>query len=60
MESDMSCRCGAPLIQEGNKMVCIHHCGYEREIVKPVPTQAELLKRIKELESLLRTHGIEF
>lgn len=51
----MSCRCGAPLIQEHDKMVCSHHCGYEREILKVVPTQAELLKENTELKAHIVT-----
>lgn len=67
MEIDMACKCGAPLIIKGNKLVCSANCGYEREIIKPVPSQAELLKeneqlkqRILELETLLRMHRIVF
>jgi len=60
METDMSCKCGHPLIVKGTKLVCSANCGYEREIVKPVPSQGELLKRITELETLLRKHRIQF
>ena len=53
MENDVACRCGAPLVQEGNKMVCSRHCGYEREIIKPVLTQAELLQENERLKETI-------
>ena len=61
IEVDMACpKCSHPLIIKGNKLVCSSNCGYEREIVKPVPSQSELLKRVAELETLLRKHRIVF
>ena len=51
MENDMACRCGAPLVQEGNKMVCSRRCGHEREIIKPVKSQTDLLKEIEQLKA---------
>ena len=56
----MSCKCGHPLIVKGTKLVCSANCGYEREIVKPIPSQSELLKRVAELEHILRKHQIDF
>ena len=61
-EYDMACpKCDHPLKVEGTKLVCsAPNCSYEREFIKQVPTQAELLKRIEELESILRQHRIAF
>lgn len=63
----MQCRCGHSLIVKGTKLVCVANCGYEREVIKPVLSQGDLLKdneqlkkRIIELESLLRLHRIDF
>lgn len=58
----MACpKCEHPLIIKGNKLVCsASNCPYEREFVKPVLSQAELLKRVAELESILRKHRIAF
>ena len=39
------------MIKEDNKMVCSRHCGHEREIVKPVKSQTELLKEIEQLKA---------
>ena len=50
METNMACPCGAPLVQEGDKLVCAHHCGYEKLIIKPVPSQAELLKELEAIK----------
>jgi len=61
MEVDMACpKCEHPLIVKGTKLVCSANCGYEREFIKPVPRQSELLKRVEYLESILRTHRIQF
>ena len=60
-EYDMACpKCEHPLKVEGTKLVCSANCGYEREFIKPVPSQSELLKRIEQLENLLKRHRIQF
>lgn len=57
----MACpKCEHPLIVKETKLVCSANCGYEREFVKPVPSQGELLKRIEQLEGILRKHRIQF
>ena len=60
-EYDMACpKCDHPLKVEGTKLVCSANCGYEREFIKPVLSQDQLLKRVAELEALLRKHRIDF
>ena len=46
----MACRCNASMIREGNYMVCSQGCGYKRELIQRVPTQAELLEEKRRLE----------
>lgn len=56
----MACpKCDHPLKVEGMKLVCVANCGYEREFIKPAPSQGDLLKRIEHLESILRKHGVD-
>lgn len=54
-------KCSVELRIKGIYWVCKNpYCNYQREAVKPVLSQGELLKRVKELEALLTQHRIDF
>ena len=55
-------KCSGVLRIKGTQWVCSNnpYCNYWREAVKPVLSQADLLKRVKELETLLTLHRIEY
>jgi len=56
IEDNMECpKCSGVLRQREGHWVCSSnpYCNYQREIIKPVPSQAELLIKVKELEELV-------
>ncbi|KKM93252.1 hypothetical protein LCGC14_1210250 [marine sediment metagenome] len=61
-------KCQGTMRIKGALWVCTNNpwCGYQREMLKPVLSQAELLKEnaqlkewVKQLETILRTHRIK-
>ncbi len=69
MEDSVECpKCSGTMRIKGTLWVCTNNpwCGYQREMAKPVLSQAELLKEnaqlkewVKQLETLLRRHRIK-